>query len=590
MVEAGDAPSRREYSLFLLLTLTILTALSPFVVLATYDIYSRAREADAVAVRRLTDHVVALTKAVDLELQSKIETAQAVAANQSLRAGDFLAFWETAADISKLAGGHFIITDRAMQQLANTRLAPGTKLPRTASQDLVQQVFASEKTQVGNLAVGAVATEYLFAIRVPVRIDGEVKYVLSFVPDQGTIFKVVQNTFRPDGWFASVIDGNGRIIARSFNNQQYRAQSASRNILSRMTSPSGLLETVDLDGRPALTAYQELSTSNWRFIVWAPKELLGQPAKLAKQTFIWTMALTFFASLVAALVASRLIRAPVLRLLSAARDLGQGQSPSFTATYMKEANIVARTMASAGQIISMREASLREREDQLSIVVKELSHRTKNLISVIQAMAAQSARSAPDLTGFLTRFRGRLAGLAKSHDLLLGRDWDSVPLQDLLKTQLEPFEGDATQAIPMEGPRLLLKPEAAQTIGMAIHELATNATKYGALSHPTGQVEVQWRIDHVESAGDVVTLIWREKDGPPCIQATRTGFGYSVITRIVPLSLSGQAVINWLPNGLEWVLRAPLSSFVSASPAKSPHAGVSAAVGDVTADQTDKNK
>ena len=155
----------------------------------------------------------------------------------------------------------------------------------------------------------------------------------------------------------------------------------------------------------------------------------------------------------------------------------------------------------------------RHAEERIRIVMHELSHRSKNLLSVVQAMAQQTARLSPSVDVFLDRFGARIRGLAASHDLLVNQDWKGATLEDLVHEQLRAFaEGDAGR-IEVGGPPLVVNPDAAQTIGLALHELATNASKHGALSVATGKVAVQWKLEAAES-GPRFRMSWRERGGP----------------------------------------------------------------------------
>jgi two-component sensor histidine kinase len=229
---------------------------------------------------------------------------------------------------------------------------------------------------------------------------------------------------------------------------------------------------------------------------------------------------------------------------------------------MKEANLVGEALSEAAQTIRAREAALRESEANMQIVMRELSHRSKNLLAIIQALVSQSARLSPNFEHFQTRFQERLAGLAHSHDLLVQQEWTSVPLDELLMAQLNPFTDALDQRLSIAGPQLLLKPQAAQSLGMAFHELATNAMKYGSLSVPSGRVRVLWErwIDGV--GGARVRLRWEESGGPSPVAPARKGFGTVVIEKITPASLQGEVRIDWRREGLVWELDAPLAQLV----------------------------
>ena len=134
----------------------------------------------------------------------------------------------------------------------------------------------------------------------------------------------------------------------------------------------------------------------------------------------------------------------------------------------------------------------KEGEEHLRLLMRELTHRSKNLLAMIQAIARQTARYAGSIDGFLGQFNARVQALARSHDLLVQEGWHGATLKDLLQSQLGPYVDTEMSQVTMTGPPIKLKPETAQSLGLALHELASNASKYGALSVPTGRVAVTW--------------------------------------------------------------------------------------------------
>lgn len=204
----------------------------------------------------------------------------------------------------------------------------------------------------------------------------------------------------------------------------------------------------------------------------------------------------------------------------------------------------------------------RQRETHNRILLRELTHRTKNLLSVIQAMARQTLTDARSAQDFEARFSARLLGLARSLDLLVAENWGGASINDLFRSQLGHFAEFIGSRIKLAGPALKLTPEAAQNLGLALHELATNSAKYGALSAETGDVVVHWRIDQGE-AGDMLCLEWRERGGPIVVSARRKGFGHAVIEKLVPRALGGTGEVLLAQEGLIWTLRAPLLPLIA---------------------------
>ncbi len=189
----------------------------------------------------------------------------------------------------------------------------------------------------------------------------------------------------------------------------------------------------------------------------------------------------------------------------------------------------------------------RRAEDQIHFLMREAKHRVKNLLSLVQAIAYQMAGRDSD---FVKRFTERIQALTANQDLLVRNEWKGVDLTDLARAQLAPFADLVGSRIAFRGPRLRLNAAAAQAIGLALHELATNAGKYGALSTHTGRVDVGWQLD-----GETLSMSWTERDGPPVRPPERRGFGNMVVDSMVKRTVDGEVQLDYAPLGLEWHLR-----------------------------------
>ena len=207
----------------------------------------------------------------------------------------------------------------------------------------------------------------------------------------------------------------------------------------------------------------------------------------------------------------------------------------------------------------------KRREDHIRFLMRELTHRSKNLLAVIQAMARQSLTGGTTPEDFVRRFTDRLAGLAGSHDLLSSVEWQGASLMSLIRSQLNHYEELFGTRILLQGDDVLLRPEAAQNVGIALHELSTNAAKYGALSNADGHVTIAWTLGGT-MGGDTartLTLTWRETGGPPVTAPTRKGFGTVVMNRIAGRALGGKSNVGFEPGGVVWTLDVPASAAVA---------------------------
>ncbi len=252
--------------------------------------------------------------------------------------------------------------------------------------------------------------------------------------------------------------------------------------------------------------------------------------------------------------------------LDAIRSALNGNISSFDAqSRTKSGRVVdvsvnlAPLRASDGSILGasaiIRDISERKMaEERAHFLMREVNHRAKNLLTVVQAIAHQSAKGLnPQI--FAENLTRRLQSLSASQDLIVSGNWVHVPLAELVKSQLAPFGVTADRLI-LSGDPVVLKPEAAQGIGMAVHELATNAIKYGALSNDRGKIIVGW-VTAQEGSRSYFEMTWTEVDGPPVKPPAHRGFGRKVIERMAAEAVQGEVDYRFDPDGVRWTLRAP---------------------------------
>jgi PAS domain S-box-containing protein len=197
----------------------------------------------------------------------------------------------------------------------------------------------------------------------------------------------------------------------------------------------------------------------------------------------------------------------------------------------------------------------KEREEKEHLLMREVNHRAKNMLSVVDSIAHQTATRNPE--DFIERFSERIQALSANQDLLIRNEWNGVEVKDLVCAQLAHFADLIGPRITLDGPKLRLNPVSAQAIGLAIHELATNAGKYGALSTGKGRVNIGWRID-----SDTLTMNWTEREGPPVSGPQRRGFGTIVMETMAERSMDGKVHLDYARSGLTWRLACPAASVV----------------------------
>ena len=191
------------------------------------------------------------------------------------------------------------------------------------------------------------------------------------------------------------------------------------------------------------------------------------------------------------------------------------------------------------------------REDHIRGLMRVLAHRAKNLLAVVQSIARQTAPNSTSVDDYVTGLEARVHGLALTHDLIAEDDWRGVAMRDLAVRQVEPFVASPV-LVRYDGPPVSLAPAAAQNIGLALHELATNAATHGALSEAGGDVELAWWLDQSR-----LFLVWRERTKLPIVEPQRMGFGRLVLERITPEALGGDAALAFDATGISWSLNVP---------------------------------
>jgi two-component system CheB/CheR fusion protein len=194
-------------------------------------------------------------------------------------------------------------------------------------------------------------------------------------------------------------------------------------------------------------------------------------------------------------------------------------------------------------------------ERQQKLLVQELNHRVRNMLAVVTVIARQTARQATP-GDFAAAFIGRIEALARAYGLVAQEQWGDVPLREVVNAELEPHIFDNEARFKIKGPQVLMRPKAALALGLVLHELATNAAKYGALSDADGSLEIEWSIEQRQD-GRRLAISWTESGGPPAREPDTTGFGSVMIEREIRHELSGEVVSHYRPEGLKVEMRVP---------------------------------
>jgi two-component sensor histidine kinase len=490
-------------SLPMRLALLVAGTALPLIVFAAVIVFENYEQHRKDASQRVLETVRSIRLVLDAEVQRMTGGLQVLALTGTLRNGDFAAFRPMVSGFLEPYGtdGVVLVSDRDGRQLFSSVTADAASLPARNNRDIVQQVFATRSPHYSNLFIGAVKNTPIVTVEVPVVRDGKVIYDICFSPPIG-IFQAILEQQRPSAdWTLSIFDADGVNFARVPNPQQTAGKRAAPLLYAEMARKSeATLPTVSLEGVPLITSFARSSLTGWA---------------------------------VGAGIAESSLVGPLWRNLAITSVIGGILLLTGLAFAVRMATTIAR-----GELLH-------------SLLIDELNHRVKNTLAILQAIATQTFRSASKLER--EKFEGRLGALAEAHNLLSQEKWRGSDLQDVLGRVLQPYLLSNPERMRMLGPTVPLSPRVAVILSMIVHEMATNAAKYGALSNDAGTVALDWEVIN-EGGQPKLRLIWREAGGPQVTAPVQRGFGSRLIERSARDQLGGEATVDFLPRGVVYTV------------------------------------
>jgi two-component sensor histidine kinase len=475
----------------------------PLIVFATVIVFNNYEQDRKAASQRVLETVRSIRLVLDAEVQRMTGGLQVLALTSPLRSGDFEDFRRIASGFLDQYGkdGVVLVADREGRQLFSSATSDTASLPLRNNREIVEKVFATKRPQYSNLFIGAAKKRLIVTVEVPVLRDGDVLYDISFSPPI-EIFQAIIDKQRPsENWTISIFDGNGINFARAPNPQETIGKRASPSLYAEMfRKPEATLQTVSLEGVPLITTFARSSLTGWT---------------------------------VAAGIAERSLVSPLWRNLAITSVIGGVLLLTGLAFAVRMATTIAR-----GEMLH-------------DLLIDELNHRVKNTLAILQAIAVQTFRSASRAER--EKFEGRLGALAEAHNLLSKEKWQGSELHEVVGRVLQPYLLNNPKRVRMFGPNVPLSPRLAVVLSMIVHEIATNAAKYGALSNDTGTVALDWEVI-TENAKPKLRLIWTEAGGPRVVAPVQRGFGSRLIERSARDQLGGEATVDFLPRGVVYTV------------------------------------
>lgn len=518
--------------------------LMPVVVFAGIVVWQFAGAERTRAQHEAVDTAHRLSTLIDRDLTRTIGALQALATTRLIDEGQFERLQRVTSEVGEALGGVVVIKDTTGRQLVNSSQPAGTALP-TVVQDWDRQAMETRKPVVSDLFTAPIAKVPVIAVYVPIlRDDVPIGTVVSGV--EVAHFNRLLATGVPADWTATLVDRADIIVARSRQHEQFVGRLASEEFRAHATGQQGPYIGRTLENIRVLAGYVRSPVSGLRVAVGVPLDVVQAPFRQLLWSLLGLGLALLFLSLLLARTFGRMITKPMHQLAVAAAALGHGHEVTPPRTRLVEIDEVSGALERASHELA---AAGYDRE----MMIRELSHRSKNLLAVIQAIARQTAKSSRSVDVFEPSFLGRLHSLSKVHDLLVADDWRGARLEDVVATQLAPFVEAAR--IDSLGPDVTVSPSIAQNLSLALHELATNAVKYGSLSIQSGTVAIRWRI---ESGALPLVFTWTERGGPTVAPPQRRGFGTMMLERMSAGGVGGVTELRFHPDGVIWTLQMPM--------------------------------
>lgn len=527
--------------LFALVLVILIPALIVSIVLL-----NSTNDAQEEVVQALTNATVqAIGQSVDREVAGMITTLRVLSSDQALEAGRLEDFHQRAVLALAGTGSYLIGVDTDGQQLLNTRVSFGEPLNRSSDAETAVRALERNLPTISGLFFGQVAQAWVYNVWLPQPVERPVR-VLALTQNARDLIPVLQSRQLPEGWHAALVDSTNMVIAATTDTALNVGDTLPIRRNLDNSSPGWTEET--FEGVDVVTAEWRSGLTGWRVVAWASAADVQRPlGNSLLQLAAWGIVIAFVASIIAFAIAQQLSRA-VRGLRLDAQRLGRGEAIYERAYPVTEIDDVNKALVQAS-----RERLTAERD--VRFLMRELAHRSKNQMAVISAMAKQTARGATDVPTYVQGLERRIMGLARSTDLLLAHGRAGVSLRELVDLQLSPFLPQESKRVTISGKDLRINPQGAQILGMALHELAVNATQYGAFADEAGHLHLGWT-----EKGDRLDFGWREMLSRPLRASERSGFGTTVLRAMVGGALGAEVERHEHGDGVEWRFSIPMTA------------------------------
>lgn len=418
-----------------------------------------------------------------------------------------------------------------------------------SDRNYVREAFQTDQVVVGEYTVARVSSQPILPLALRLKRGDEVIGVIATgVRLEWLQSRISQRTL-PSTGSVTIADRHGVIIARNPDPQRFVGTKIPSEFTHLVTAAGpGTLEETTQDGSERILGYQPVRPDNPLYVsAGISKDVALAPVNRATLTgLILIFSGGLFAFLAATYLGRRFIVEPIHQVVSVVSRWREGDYMARTRMHGRhgEIGVVGASVDGLLDELEVRRQASMTAEEKRKLMARELSHRIKNTLAVLQAIARQTFRGQEHE---ISTFQSRVSALAGGYDALISEDGQHAELSEVIARVMKPYGVADGGPITLDGPALQLEPDVAVALSLILHELGTNALKYGCLSVPGGHLTIRW-----QKSADRISLVWQERGGPPVSAPEREGFGSKLIRNAFPGCHDPQISTTFAPEGLEF--------------------------------------
>jgi len=534
-----DAKKHRRFPVTVLIIALILALAAPSLAFSALLLAQSDNVNRRTMTARATQGVDGIADTLDRELRGMSINLALLATNGWVESEEYDRLHARASEALKGTDMYLIAVDAQNRQILNTRVPWGTPLGATSDPKAIEEAIATGRPVVSDMFFGGVAQKDVFNVVMPVMSSEPKVKALILTRDADKLGSIFQERLPPPGWTYAILDRAGKRLAGD-------APDASDDVLRQLCAVGApVLHELKIGGANLAAASQKLEPWGWTACVWTASNQTDASISQRWRNFTILTLVIVSITILAGAALGRMLAGAIRRAATVGRALDAGGAVPETRSMVREVDDVLGTLTRAAR------RRLQHEEDQ-TVLLRETAHRAKNQIAIASALVRLSAGSAQSIGQLRDDIVARLSALGRSIDTMSATPSGNVSLRALATAQLEPFAADHPGRLDLPDGDVWVAPTTAQSLGLVLHEMATNSAKYGSWSTPQGRVDLEWT-----ETSEGLTIIWRERDGPKSSPPTQAGFGSSLIEMMIERSLGGAVERDYQDTGLVATFRLP---------------------------------